>query len=85
MGSYAVAIQLEDYVNEGATDPMSSVPVQFILYVYPSDQDCDQAPQFIEPTPEGDSCVTFDVDMEYTSQIVVQTKDQFTGYVSESL
>ncbi|CAF2088608.1 unnamed protein product, partial [Rotaria magnacalcarata] len=33
---YAVAIQVEDFINDTSTVPMSSVPVQFLIYVLPT-------------------------------------------------
>lgn len=33
---YAIALQVEDFMNETSTEPMSSVPVQFLIYVLPT-------------------------------------------------
>ncbi|CAF4990732.1 unnamed protein product [Rotaria sp. Silwood1] len=43
---YAVAIQVEDFINESSTTPMSSVPIQFLIYVMP-DPFCSQPPVII--------------------------------------
>ncbi|CAF3486532.1 unnamed protein product [Rotaria sp. Silwood1] len=42
---YAVAIQVEDFINETSTTPMSSVPVQFLIYVQPQPS-CSNQPIF---------------------------------------
>lgn len=33
-GWYCASIQVEDFINSTSTSPMSSVPVQFLIYVY---------------------------------------------------
>ncbi|CAF1519231.1 unnamed protein product [Rotaria magnacalcarata] len=33
---YAVAVQVEDFINKTSTTPMSSIPVQFLIYVMPA-------------------------------------------------
>ncbi|CAF1397320.1 unnamed protein product [Rotaria magnacalcarata] len=43
---YAVSIQVEDFVNSSSTTPMSSVPVQFLIYVMPQPS-CTIAPIII--------------------------------------
>lgn len=32
---YVIALQVEDFINETSIEPMSSVPVQFLIYVLP--------------------------------------------------
>ncbi|CAF4181560.1 unnamed protein product [Rotaria sp. Silwood2] len=44
---YAVAVQVEDFINESSNTPMSSVPVQFLIYVMP--QPFCQKPPVIVP------------------------------------
>ncbi|CAF3391672.1 unnamed protein product [Rotaria sp. Silwood1] len=46
---YAVAIQVEDFINSSSNTPMSSVPVQFLIYVMP-EPFCPQSPQIIPVT-----------------------------------
>ena len=43
--SYAVAIQIEDFINSSSNVPMSSVPVQFLIQVLPTPQ-CSLLPDF---------------------------------------
>ncbi|CAF4410158.1 unnamed protein product, partial [Rotaria magnacalcarata] len=33
---YSVALQVEDFINTTSNSPMSSVPVQFLIYVQPT-------------------------------------------------
>ncbi len=42
-------LQVEDFMNTTSVTPMSSVPVQFLIYVSPEPV-CPEAPVFIPPT-----------------------------------
>ena len=49
---YACALQIEDYYNSVATNPMSSIPIQFLFYAYvASSGACPQRPQIIGARP----------------------------------
>ena len=56
VGYRAAAIVIEDFLP-GSTVPMSSVGLQFLVFVFSSTRPCSDAPEFIPPTPEDDSCV----------------------------
>ena len=56
VGYRAAAIVIEDFLP-GSTVPMSSVGLQFLVLVFSSTRPCSDAPEFIPPTPEDDSCV----------------------------
>ena len=56
VGYRAVAIMIEDFLP-GSTVPMSSVGLQFLVLLLNSTEPCSDAPEFIPPTPEDDSCV----------------------------
>ena len=58
VGYRAAAIMIEDFLP-GSTVPMSSVGLQFLVLVVNSTEPyaCSDAPEFIPPTPEDDSCV----------------------------
>ena len=56
VGYRAAAIMIEDF-PPGSTVPMSSVGLQFLVLVFSSNRLCSDAPEFIPPTPEDDSCV----------------------------
>ena len=56
VGYRAAAIMIEDFLP-GSTVPMSSVGLQFLVFVFSSTRPCSDAPEFIPPTPEDGSCV----------------------------
>ena len=56
VGYRAAAIMIEDFLP-GSTVPMSSVGLQFLVFVFSSTRPCSDGPEFIPPTPEDDSCV----------------------------
>ena len=45
-GWYAVAIQIEDFASPTATLPLNSVPLQFLVLVSQSSEDCSCRPVF---------------------------------------
>ncbi len=47
----AVALQIEDFYNSAATEPMSSVPLQFLFYGYPAPSGCNIPPAIIGNRP----------------------------------
>jgi hypothetical protein len=40
IGWYAVAIQIEDFINQTDTTPLSSVPIQFLINVLEVNKNC---------------------------------------------
>ena len=56
-GWYAVALQIEDFPSPTAAVPLSSVPVQFLVLVFSSDQPCSQKPEFAGVTRVAGSCI----------------------------
>lgn len=57
IGWYAVALQMEDFTSPTATAPLSSVPVQFLVLVFSSEEPCSQKPAFVGVTRVGGSCI----------------------------
>ncbi|XP_053392818.1 uncharacterized protein LOC123564214 isoform X2 [Mercenaria mercenaria] len=57
LGWYAVAIQVEDYINATSETPLSSIPVQFLVNVYKSNASCAKSTEFVAPTPPNDACI----------------------------
>ena len=86
-GPYALAIQLEDFSSADSLEPLSSVPLQFLVNVtsLTTEEDetngnrCNLGPVFIAPTPEDQQCIPILADVEKSIDIVVRTKDAFTG------
>ena len=56
VGYRVAAIVIEDFLP-GSTVPMSSVGLQFLVLVFSLTRPCSDAPEFIPPTLEDDSCV----------------------------
>ncbi|CAF1000208.1 unnamed protein product [Adineta ricciae] len=70
---YACSIQIEDYYNSAATNPMSSVPIVFLFYGYtPSSTACPQRPQIIGVRPNR-ACIGVPIGVQLNETIVVQT------------
>lgn len=53
-GNYAMALQIEDFINSSSTVPLSSVPLQFVINV-----DSANPITFISPTPSDGSILQF--------------------------
>lgn len=58
LGTYAVAIQVEDFKDAYTSQPLSSVPVQFLVTVVQHTDACSAKPEFIHPTPQDGACIT---------------------------
>ena len=48
---FVVALQIEDYYDASSTTPMSSVPIQFLLYGYTPSGNCTIRPAIIGDRP----------------------------------
>lgn len=48
---YVIALQIEDYYDASSTTPMSSVPIQFLLYAYSPSGSCTTRPEIIGDRP----------------------------------
>ena len=61
-GSYAVALQIEDFASPTSATPLSSIPVQFVVRVFTPtpNQPCSDRPQLVGTTPQDGSsfCVS---------------------------
>ena len=58
LGWYAVALQVEDFINASSTVAMSSVPVQFLVRVQNIPISFNvTAPTFVGSTPVDGSCI----------------------------
>ena len=84
-GLYAIPVQIEDFLVESSTDPLSSIPLQFIVDVYETDSEysgrdsaCIRKPEFVTPTPRSDSCRYLDIGSRFSFVIVARTRDSFT-------
>ncbi len=58
VGLYAVALQIEDFIDSTSTTPLSSVPLQFLVELFSSSQPCNGTkPTLVGETPPDDSCI----------------------------
>ncbi|XP_053395508.1 uncharacterized protein LOC123523804 [Mercenaria mercenaria] len=70
-GYYVVALQIEDFANETSTTPLSSIPLQFLVYIY-SGTGCADGSWFVPPTPQSNAL--FEVDAGDTVNVTVKAK-----------
>ena len=56
MASYVVSVQIEDYFNSAATTPLSSTPVQFLIYGVSPPSGCSAKPSIMGSRP-NQGCV----------------------------
>ena len=68
-GFNAVAIMIEDFLP-GSSEPLSSVALQFLVFVFSSNESCSSQPEFIPPTPMGGTCVAIPSGATFTTQII---------------
>ena len=73
-GWYGVAIMVEDFATEASTEPLSSVPVQFLVYVFVSDEACTSRPEFTGRTRADKSCVGVPFGTTLHEQVVVRSE-----------
>ena len=76
LGSYAVAIQVEDFISSTSTTPMSSVPLQFAVNVFSSTVPCRGGfhPSLVgRETPADNSIVAVAIGTTYTAGLVADS------------
>ncbi|CAF2070273.1 unnamed protein product [Rotaria magnacalcarata] len=66
---YLVAAQLEDFITNASTNPMSSVPIQFLVYVY-APTNCTIKPLLVSDMTSGD-CLGAQVGVNFTIEFTV--------------
>ncbi|CAF1517940.1 unnamed protein product, partial [Adineta ricciae] len=64
--------QIEDYYSASSTTPMSSVPLQFLFYGYPTPSGCSIPPTIIGNRPNR-ACIGTPIGSNVTEYVVVQT------------
>lgn len=73
VGWYAVAVQIEDFAKPNDTEPLSSIPLQFLVRVFESDNNCTNKPEFIEPTRIATSCVGVPFNATFFEPLIAKT------------
>ena len=65
-----MALQIEDFLP-GSDVPLSSVPLQFLVVVFSSNQLCSAQPELVPgDTPPDGSCIPVKLDTTFTASIV---------------
>ncbi|KAK3612247.1 hypothetical protein CHS0354_039529 [Potamilus streckersoni] len=72
-GWYGVAVQIEDFSKANPGQPLSSIPLQFLVYVPPSQKGCVARPEFLPPTRPKDSCIGVPTGTPLLEPIVAQS------------
>ncbi|KAK3599693.1 hypothetical protein CHS0354_037164 [Potamilus streckersoni] len=70
VGYYGVTVQVEDFPSTGGIVPYSSVPLQFLVEVYSTNQSCYSLPEFIAPTKTDRETVHITSGTTYFDKIV---------------
>ena len=73
IGWYAVALQIEDYASPTDVMPLSSVPVQFMVLVFTSNQPCSQKPEFVGITRAAGSCIGVPFNSTFHESLIAMT------------
>ncbi|CAF1637226.1 unnamed protein product, partial [Adineta ricciae] len=68
---YAIALQIEDYYDKLSPSPMSSVPIQFLLFGYIPSSNCTR-PSIIGVRPNR-ACIGVPYNVQLNETIIVQT------------
>ena len=71
-GYKAVALMIEDFTI-GSSSPLSSVALQFLVYVFSSTQPCSSSPAFIPPTIQEDACIAIPPGETFHTQIIADS------------
>lgn len=71
-GFNAAAIVIEDFIP-GSLEPLSSVALQFLIFVFASTESCSRQPQFVPPTIIGGSCVAIPSGTSLFTQIIANS------------
>lgn len=82
-GWYGVAVQVEDYFRQSEVissqsnnGPLSSIPLQFLVFVYESaGATCDERSQFVYPTLAEESCIAVPQGSVFESSIVARVSN----------
>ncbi|XP_071821080.1 uncharacterized protein [Apostichopus japonicus] len=73
VGLYGVSIEIMDFATPTSTQPLSYIPLQFLVDVFSSSVSCLDQPVFIPPTRVPDSCVGIPENGTYHEPIIART------------
>ena len=63
---------IEDFAKPTDTEALSSIPLQFLVYVFNSNEACDESPDFTEETRPKGSCIGIPPEGTYFDRIIVR-------------
>ncbi|XP_076070857.1 uncharacterized protein LOC143042452 isoform X2 [Mytilus galloprovincialis] len=72
-GWYAVALQIEDYATSIDTKPMSSVALQFMIYVLNSTELCDDAPNVLNLMNDNGTVASIALNSSFFQTIIADS------------
>ena len=84
-GWYAVALQIEDFASTTSTTPLSSIPLQFLVFVFSSSASCASRPELVGVTPLDGSCYPVAPGSTWSARIVAQSGSSSVRYRGSSL
>ena len=73
VGVYAVAMQIDDFASATDVQPISSVPLQFLVNVSNASIACDARPVFVPPTEDDGTCIAIPPNSTYTGILVARS------------
>ena len=72
-GWYGVALQIEDFASTSSSTPLSSIPLQFLVFVFSSSSSCASRPELVGVTPPDGSCYPVPSGSTWSARIVAQS------------
>ena len=72
-------------MNTTTTSPLSSIPVQFLIYVDLSNETCEQKMDFVPPTPPEDACIGVPQGTVFEGAVVVRLEHTDRRYIDEDV
>ncbi|CAF1453010.1 unnamed protein product [Adineta steineri] len=68
---YAVAIEIEDFIDSTASLPLSTIPVQFLINVQQKSS-CPYRPLLTGPTTSSDQCIGIKVSTSFNIELIAE-------------
>ena len=79
LGYKGVALTIEDFRADNLMIPLSEVGLQFLVYVFYSDQPCSTSPVFRLPTIRNQVCVAVAPNDTFTTQVIADSHSSDTS------
>lgn len=73
-GLYGYAVQIEDFLTATDTNPLSSIPLQFLIDVVEGNG-CGEKPKIVAPTLLGGSCIAIAPGKTFKEKVVAAVSD----------